>query len=86
MVHQVQIFSLILQRKDYCRDLSTRQAACLLMEKRICQIKLENCFASLLRVIHTKYKGRRCRRQDLIFNAEYFLGRRTESTLFKRRK
>ena len=79
-VHQVQIFSLILQRKDYCRDRSTRQAAYLLMEERICQIKWENCFASLLRVIHTKYNGRRCRRQDLIFKTEYFLGRRKENT------
>ena len=85
-VHQVQIFSLILQRKDYCRDRSTRQAACLLMEERICEIKWENCFASLLRVIHTKYNGRRCRRQDLIFKTEYFLGRRKENTLFERRK
>ena len=49
-------------------------------------IKWENCFASLLRVIHTKYNGRRCRRQDLIFKTEYFLGRRKENTLCKRRK
>ena len=32
------------------------------------------------RVIHTKYNGRRCRRQDLIFKTEYFLGRRKENT------
>ena len=42
------------------------------MEKRICQIKWQNCFASLLRVIHTKCNGRRGRRQDLIFKTEYF--------------
>ena len=66
-VRQVQIFSLNLQRRDYSRDRSKGQAAYLLMEERICQIKWENCFASLLRVIHTKYNGRRCGRQDLIF-------------------
>ena len=86
MVPQVQFFSLILQCKDYCSNRSTGQAAYLLMEERICQIKWENCFASLLRVIHTKYNGRRCRRQDLIFKTEYFLGRRKKNTLFKRRK
>ena len=36
----------------------------------MCQIKWENCFASLLMVIHTKYNGRRCGRQDLIFKTE----------------
>ena len=58
----------------------------LLMEARMCQIKWENCFASLLMVIHTKYNGRRCGRQDLIVKTKYFLGRRKENTLFKRWK
>ena len=66
-------FLLILQCKDYSRG-SKRQVAYVLMEERICQIKRENCFASLLRVIHTKYNGRRCGPQDLIFKTEYFLG------------
>ena len=80
-------FSLILQRKDYSRG-SKRQVAYLLMEERISQIKKENCFASLLSVIHTKYNdnGRRCGRQDLIFKTEYFLGRQKENTPFKRWK
>ena len=77
------IFSLILQRKDYSRVCSKGQAAYLLMEERISQIKWENCFASLLRVIHTKYNGRRCGRRDLIFKTEYFSGLRKENTLFK---
>ena len=34
-------------------------------------------------VIHTKYNGRRCGRQDLIFKTEYVLGRRKENTLYK---
>ena len=40
----------------------------------------------LLMVIHTKYNGRRCGRQDLIFKTEYFLGHQEENTLFKSRK
>ena len=40
----------------------------------------------LLMVIHTKYNGRRCGRQDLIFKTEYFLGNQEENTLFKSRK
>ena len=79
MVHEIHLsllsgtssFSLILQRKDYSRG-SERQVANVLMGERICQIKRENCFASLLRVIHTKYNGRRCGQQDLIFKTEYF--------------
>ena len=79
-------FSLILQRKDYSRG-SKRQVAYVLMEERICEIKRENCFASLLKVIDTKYNGRRCGRQDLIFKTqEYFLGRQKENTPFKRWK
>ena len=53
---------------------------------RICQIKWENCLASLLRVIPTKYNGRRCGRQDLIFTTEYFLSRQKENMPFKRWK
>ena len=40
----------------------------------------------LLMVIHTKYNGRRCGRQDLVFKTEYLLGRQEENTLFKRWK
>ena len=40
----------------------------------------------LLRVIHTKYNGRRCGRQDLIFKTEYFLSRQKENKPFKRWK
>ena len=76
------IFTLMICRNFFAH----RNAVCKTRDGLAHLIKWENCFASLLRVIHTKYNGRRCRRQDLIFKTEYFLGRRKENRLFKRRK
>ena len=77
-------FSFILQQNDFNRGLK-RQVAYLLMKERMCQIKRENCFASLLRVIHKKYNGQLCGRQHLIFKTECILGRQ-KKTPFKRWK